>query len=109
MTVQFPRLKITSLTVLGSGFHSLDSEFQLLDFKFLIGGTRIPDSYSWDSGFQEWSEFQTQDSGFQSTNFPDYAIRITLHGAIKKVSNDDFTVFFSAVSSGGSSDDKASP
>ena len=41
--------------------------------------------------------------------FPDYAIRIALLGAIKKVSNDDFTFFFSAVSSSGSSDDKASP
>ena len=37
---------------------------------------------------------KAQDSGFQSKNFPDYAIRIALHGAIKKVSNDDFTFFF---------------
>jgi len=92
VTVHFPRLKNTPLTVLDSGFHSLDSEIQLLDFKFLIGGTRIPDSYSWwVSGFFEWSGFQTQDSGFQSKNFPDYAIRIALHGVIKKVSSNDFT------------------
>ena len=37
---------------------------------------------------------KAQDSGFQRKNFPDYAIRIALLGAIKKVSNDDFTFFF---------------
>lgn len=60
--------------------------------EWIMLGTRIPDSYSWwDSGFLEWSGFQTQDSGFQSKDFSDYAIRIALHGAIKNVSSNDLT------------------
>ena len=73
-----------SKTFLDSGFHAVDSGFQLLDSRpfseeiwfriptpvFRIPRPRIPDSRS--------KNFQ--DSGFQMQNFPDSGIRIPLAG-----------------------------
>ena len=51
-------------TVLDSGFHAMDFGFQVLDSRFFISGTWIPDSIRWrDSRFLELY------SGFQKSRF----------------------------------------
>ena len=53
------------MTVLDSGFHSVDSGFQVLDLRFCLRGSCSPDSSRLrDSGFLELY------SGFQNPGFP---------------------------------------
>ena len=105
VTVQCPRLNVPPLTVLDSAFRSLDSEFQLLDFEFLIGGTRIP------SGILDlWNGVDSKpripDSKAKNSRIMQSASPYM--GRLKRYRTMTLP-FFSAVSSSGSSDDKASP
>ena len=83
-----------SKKVQDSGFHAVDSRFQVLDAGFFVGVTLIrnsnhksdPDSVSCeaqDSGYFQKKKFP--DSGYHkaliSENIPDSAIQNPLHGA----------------------------
>ena len=41
------------MTVLDSGFHAVDSRFQVLDYGFLVSAAWLPDSKAQDSEFYE--------------------------------------------------------
>ena len=65
-----------SKKVLDSGFHAVDSGFQVLDSSLFQWNLDSGSNRWWYSGFLELYSESTR------KNFPDYRIRIPLHGAI---------------------------
>ena len=72
-------------TVLYSGFHAVDSEFQALDSGFWIlcqwKGFRSPIIRGIPHSLICIPDSKTQDFGFHKKNFPEFGIRIPLQGA----------------------------
>ena len=74
-----------------SGFHTVDSEFDVLDSEFFFSGDWIPDSNRKQDSLSRIPDYRAQNSGFHDTNFldsgsheqkfPDSGIWIPLQGA----------------------------
>ena len=73
--------------VLDSGFYAtMGSEFQVVDSKFFVRGTWIPDSNRYWPGFLiPWGVFwipKAQDSGFGTTKFPRFRDPLYVSGKL---------------------------